>query len=180
MGYYQDCKCQDFEVYSKGKENFIVLKTDEIFIGNNGKIDSEDALKDELKPCSFYRFSEVCHSHDAIVGFDAELIEVSRLTKGNWYSADCDEAILYITPKGEIQEYDLFTEILKTEENTVELYERKGKYVLLTYGIDKFEIEPLTSMPFEIYNGRWYAIINGELIGDKNQLEIVDTMIMNS
>lgn len=134
MGYYQDCKDEDFEIYSGGKEDYVVLKTDEIFYGKNGEIETEVALKDISKPCSFYRFAEYLVQAFEIntisEDLNAKVLEVSRLKKDNWYHIySGDEDVIYITKDGNIEEYSL-TSDEKTLQNQFNLYEsEEGKLV---------------------------------------------------
>ncbi len=182
--YYQEHKCQEFETFSKGKENFIVSYLDRTYEGKNGRIESELILRDKSTPCSFYRFApeplnnKYLDCNETLNLLNMEIWTGVRLEKNEWYGVgESFDTILYITKDGEMEPYERVEKFAYIIDNYIEkaLYTNYlGDFIIFNF--DNWtpqEIEKDT--PFVSTNGVSFGIKeDGTLICSRNKVAFFD------
>lgn len=177
---YVECKCQEFEKYSKGQESYIVLEVE------------EDAFQDDMMQTalvdtfenSLYRIDdfneELAECSDLLEGYSLKFKTVVQLDKNRWYLTRYFEELLFITNEGEIEQYNIVSENRNSSEaddSYMAVYEGYGKYLAYAPGgvtPVKIEINVPIEAPFIGMHG-WYVLNSKlELIGPKNYIQIMD------
>lgn len=176
MNYYQDKKSKEFEEFTSGKENYIVLEDDLDLFSKGGRVSLNIALKDNLKPCSFYRIGGECNDyHDMYVNDDlkAEMLIVMILNKNEYYVAG-DEELLYITANGDVLEYGKEDVLI---EDKVCVYSSNNNKFILFDERDWSAKVLQESIVYDFEDGRHYGFnSNGTFMISSNKVEVIDVV----